>query len=254
MGYLKDKTCDPFRHEKALLIRSMLKHVPRLGWSAAALKRAAEETSIADAELIFASARAYDYVCAAFDVGEQQLAQDLQTAQQEEAWSSLPVREKIARGVRLRLEPWSEHRPAFRRALPIVMQPQHLLHTTRCLYETLDAIWRAAGDRSVDRNFYTKRAILALVYVPTLFFWLRDRSEGCAKTWIFLAKRIDKALVLGRKVSNLPASFWKKRTEQDNGKDRGKDRGKGKTPLRRLRLAAALLRATFVKGKMHAKP
>ena len=39
MGYLRDKTCDPFRQEKALLMRCMLKHVPRWGWSKAALLR-----------------------------------------------------------------------------------------------------------------------------------------------------------------------------------------------------------------------
>ena len=244
MGYLRDKTCDPFRKEKALLMRGMLRHVPRWGWSTAALKHAAEEVGVPDAELIFASACAFDYVCAAFDVGEQQLAQDLQTAQQEEAWAGLPVREKIARGVRLRLEPWSGERPAFRRAVPVVMQPQHLLHTTRYLYETLDTIWRAAGDRSVDHNFYTKRAILALVYVPTLFFWLRDRSEGCADTWNFLAKRIEQALSLGKRVGKFPGGFWRK----DSAK------GGGRAPWERLRLAAALLRATLVKGKMHAKP
>ncbi len=247
MSYLKDKSCEPFAQEKTLLMQSMLKHISQWGWSTTALRHAAEETSVADAELIFASARPYDYVCAAFDVAEQQLVQDLQTARQEETWATLPVREKIARGVRLRLEPWSDDRPAFRRALPIVMQPQHLLHTTRCLYKTLDTIWRAAGDRSVDHNFYTKRAILALVYVPTLFFWLKDRSEGCLDTWSFLAKRIDKALLLGRKMgkfpSHLPRKFWKKNA--DTG---------GKSPWKRLRLTAALLRATFVKGKMHAKP
>ncbi len=236
MTYLKDKDCDPFRSEKTLLIQSMLQHIPRFGWSTTALQHAAIELSIPDAELIFASARPYDYICTALDVGEQQLAQDLQTAQQQEAWASLPIREKIARGVRMRLEPWSNNRPAFRRAIPIVMLPQHLLHTTQCLYKTLDAIWRAAGDRSVDHNFYTKRTILALVYVPTLFFWLKDRSEGCTDTWNFLAKRIEKALLLGRKIGKFPSKF------------------PNTPPLKRLRLTAALLRATFVKGKMHAKP
>ena len=250
MGYLKDKGCDPFRDEKALLMRGMLRHVPRWGWSVVALRRAAEDTSVPDAELIFASARAYDYVCAAFDVGEQQLAEDLQKAQQGEAWSCLPVREKIARGVRLRLEPWSEERPAFRRAVLVVMQPQHFLHTTRCLYETLDKIWRAAGDRSVDHNFYTKRAILALVYVPTLFLWLRDRSEGCSDTWDFLAKRIDRALVVGRRMGKFSVKSFGK--PFCRGKDA--DKGGSRTPWQQLRLTAGLLRATFVKGKMHAKP
>ena len=249
MGYLRDKTCDSFRDEKALLVRAMLQHVPRLGWNVAALRRAAADVSVPDAELIFASARAYDYVCAAFDVGEQQLAEDLQRVLQEKEWSSLSVREKIARGVRMRLEPWSAARPAFRRAVPIVMRPQHMFHTTRCLYETLDMIWRAAGDRSVDHNFYTKRVILAFVYVPTLLFWLRDRSDGCTRTWVFLAKRIEQALVVGRKIGKFSGkSFCRGKSDSVGG---GMSGGGS---LRKLRMAAGLLRATFVKGKMHAKP
>ncbi len=43
---------------------------------------------------------------------------------------------------------------------------------------TVDAIWHAAGDRSADWSWYSKRAILAGVYGATLLFWLRDDSDG----------------------------------------------------------------------------
>ena len=234
MGYIRDDSDKPFLREKEQLIRAMLGYVPKHGWSNKALQAAALDCSLADAELIFPSARPYDFVCAAHELAERQLKQDLQRLQRQDSWAALPVRQKIALGVRQRLEPWNNERRALRRAIPIILQPQHFFHSTRCLYETLDKIWRAAGDTSVDHNFYTKRAILATVYLPTIFFWLNDNSNDCQNTWVFLDKRIEQALKLGRRLS--------------------KPLGGVKSPLANCRLMASLLKATFVKGSMSAKP
>ena len=40
-----------------------------------------------------------------------------------------------------------------------------------CTARTVDAIWHAAGDRSADFSWYTKRAILAAVYTATVLYW-----------------------------------------------------------------------------------
>ena len=61
-------------------------------------------------------------------------------------------------------------------------------------YNTVDVIWRAAGDTSTDFNFYTKRGLLAAVYASTVLFWLDDRSEDCAATWAFLDRRIAEVM------------------------------------------------------------
>ncbi len=234
MGYIRDDSDKPLLREKEQLVRAMLAYVPKHGWNIKSLQAAALDCSIADAELIFPSARPYDFVCAAHDLAEHQLMKDLQQLQQQDGWAELPIRQKIAKGVRQRLEPWNDERRSLRRAIPIILQPQYFFHSTRCLYETLDKIWRAAGDLSVDHNFYTKRIILATVYLPTIFFWLNDNSSDCHNTWGFLEKRIEKALKLGRRM--------------------GKPLGSAKSPLASLRLMASMLKATFIKGSMSAKP
>ena len=61
----------------------------------------------------------------------------------------------------------------------------------------MDSIWYAAGDRSTDYNYYTKRLLLAGVYSSTLVFWLNDRSEGGAASWAFLDRRIDEVMKVG---------------------------------------------------------
>ena len=105
--------------------------------------------------------------------------------------SSLKVRERIALGVRVRLEQNAQHREAIRRALALLALPFNGLLASKLLYRTVDAIWYAAGDTATDFNFYTKRALLAGVYSSTLLFWLNDRSENFAATWAFLDRRIE---------------------------------------------------------------
>jgi ubiquinone biosynthesis protein COQ9 len=66
-------------------------------------------------------------------------------------------------------------------------------------------MWRAAGDRSHDYNYYTKRGLLAGVWTSTLLFWLNDRSEGSEATWAFLDRRIEDVM----KVPKLTAPLKK---------------------------------------------
>ena len=62
----------------------------------------------------------------------------------------------------------------------------------------MDAIWHAAGDRSADFSWYTKRAILAAVYSATVLYWLRDTSEDDAATLAFLDRRLAGVGRIGR--------------------------------------------------------
>jgi ubiquinone biosynthesis protein COQ9 len=68
----------------------------------------------------------------------------------------------------------------------------------RCTYRTVDALWSASLDRSVDLSWYTKRISLALVYSATLLFWLRDDSEDDAPTMAFFDRRVAGLRALGR--------------------------------------------------------
>jgi ubiquinone biosynthesis protein COQ9 len=66
----------------------------------------------------------------------------------------------------------------------------HARQAAGCTARTVDAIWRAAGDRSADFSWYTKRAILTAIYGATLLFWLRDSSDADAATLAFLDRRL----------------------------------------------------------------
>src|SRR3546814_369976 len=116
---------------------------------------------------------------------------------------AMKVREKIAAGVRCRLEAVAAHREAVRSGLAFFALPQNAAAGLASLYRTVDAIWYAAGDRATDYNFYTKRALLAGVYPSTLLYWLNDRAEGFAAPWAFLDRRIGEVLKVAGQLGKI---------------------------------------------------
>jgi len=169
------------------LLVAALPHVPFDGWSEKALAAAAAELEI-DAE----EARH------AFPGGPVALVtyhaayadRRMEEALNEADLAEMRVRERIAHTVRLRLEQNAAHREAIRAALPILAQPANGPHALTSLYRTVDTIWFAVGDKTTDFGFYTKRALLAGVYLSTLLYWLNDGSEDSQATWAFLDRRI----------------------------------------------------------------
>lgn len=190
-----DRPGDRARAEKTAqqdaVIRAALPNVPFDGWSTRTLEAAAEAAGLerAAAHRLFPAGPS-DAVAHFRRLADRLMIADLAARDLAE----MKVRERIATGVRLHLERWTPHREAIRAALAVSPLPAYAGDSLRGWYGTIDAIWRAAGDRSTDYNFYTKRGLLAGVYAATLLYWLNDRSEGCAATWDFLDRRIADVL------------------------------------------------------------
>ena len=175
-----DETRDP-------LLVAALSHVPFDGWSEKALAAAAAEMEIDPEE----ARHAFPGGPIAVVVYHAAYAdRRMEDALEEADLAAMRVRERIAHAVRLRLEQNAAHREAIRAALPILAQPANGPHALASLYRTVDTIWFAAGDKTTDFGFYTKRALLAGVYLSTLLYWLNDRSEDTKATWAFLDRRI----------------------------------------------------------------
>ncbi len=119
--------------------------------------------------------------------------------------AGMKVRERIRTGVRIRLQKHTGTPDSARRALSLLALPLNAVLGAKLLYRTVDAIWYAAGDASVDFNFYTKRATLAGVYSATLLYWLNDRSEGGEATWAFLDRRLEDLMQIEKFKSQVRA-------------------------------------------------
>ena len=169
--------------QRAALIEAMLPDVPFDGWSRAALRAAARRIGIpaAEALALFPDGPA-DFAACFSRWADSRMLDRLEALPLDE----MRVPERVALAVNTRLEivePWRE---AVRRALVILALPQNTLLAMRLLYETIDGIWYAVGDRATDFSFYTKRATLAAIYAATLLYWLEDHSPGSVDTRAFL--------------------------------------------------------------------
>ena len=92
--------------------------------------------------------------------------------------------------VLLRLEIAQPDKDAIRRAVSVLAMPTNAKLSAKLLYETVDSMWRAAGQRDTNFSFYTKRGTLAAVYSATMLAWLADHSSNLEKTIGFLDRRL----------------------------------------------------------------
>ena len=83
-------------------------------------------------------------------------------------------------------------------------RPAEVPHSLKNYARIADIIWRrAAGDTSVDFNWYTKRGVLMGVYVATELCMLTDSSQDKIDTWEFLDRRIEDVMVLGKQTGSV---------------------------------------------------
>ncbi len=127
---------------------------------------------------------------------------------------AMRVRDRVAAGVKARLQVVTPYREAMRRLLAYLTLPQNAPMAARQTWRTVDEIWYAAGDDAADFNYYTKRSLLLPVYTTTVLYWLNDDSDGMAATWDYLDRRISDVLKvpalkarIQKALSSLPGPF-----------------------------------------------
>ncbi|HET6468266.1 MAG TPA: COQ9 family protein [Geminicoccaceae bacterium] len=122
----------------------------------------------------------------------------------------LPVRRRIARLVRARLEAFAPHREALRRAAVARSLPTSIGTAGRSIWRTVDLMWQLAGmpgGAGEGWSWYTRRASLAGVLVSTYLYWFEDPSDDHADTWAFLERRIEDVMRIGKARGRLQDMF-----------------------------------------------
>lgn len=158
------------------------------GWSEEAVRAAADQVGLdADAALFAFQGGAIDMIDAWIAAIDAKMA----AAFTAEQLAAMKIRERIRSLVQFRLDTIGWQQEALRRALAIMAMPQNAPRALRLGWRSADAMWRLAGDTSVDYNYYTKRTILAGIYAATLAVFADDKSDDFADTRAFLDRRID---------------------------------------------------------------
>ncbi|MFK8040518.1 MAG: COQ9 family protein [Rickettsiaceae bacterium] len=82
----------------------------------------------------------------------------------------------------------------------------------KCALKTCDEIWRCAGDKSTDWNYYSKRSILLSIYLRAILIYIADESDESAITKTFIRDSLDNTVKFGKlkktiklpKISEMP--------------------------------------------------
>jgi len=176
---------------KAKVLGAALPHVVFDGFSDTVLARAAKEAGVVK-----------DRLAQLFPDGPLSLVEAFSNsadAAMEQSLAAMDlkamkIRARIAAAVMARIEAVRPHKEAARRAAAFLTLPPHAALGAKLVWNTVDSMWRAAGDTSTDFNFYTKRGILAGVYTSTMMRWFTDTSADESETAKFLADRIENVM------------------------------------------------------------
>ncbi len=168
-------------------IAAALPFVPALGWSAAALRAGGGPT----ADLLFPGGAA-DMVETYIAFADQRMVEAARAMTDNQRLS-----QRVRTLIETRLSQAEPEKQAVRRAASVLALPGNARAAARSLARTVDTIWYAAGDRSADFSWYTKRAILASVYSTTLLFWLNESTDH-ESAMAFLDRRLAGVARLGK--------------------------------------------------------
>jgi ubiquinone biosynthesis protein COQ9 len=179
--------------ERDTAIEAMLPHVPFDGWTKKALAMGLADAGMPadEVDLLFPLGTA-DMVATFCDWADRRM---------EDAAASLNeprLSRRVKAVMALRFVQNAPYKEAIRRAIGVLALPGNGRTALGCTARTVDAIWYAAGDRSADFSWYTKRAILTAVYGSSVLFWLRDTSADDADTMAFLDRRLAGVARIGR--------------------------------------------------------
>ena len=166
------------------LLDATLELAPDMGWTRAALDRAAEKACLSVGRALLSAPNGVPDVLEAFGKRAARAA-----GQGVIAADNQKVRQKVRAGVKGWLAAMDAHKPAVKRA---AATPANLLTGPKGLWAAADAIWSALGDKSTDYNWYTKRMTLVAVLGSTLTAWLGTDDE--AEIDAFLDRRIENVM------------------------------------------------------------
>lgn len=168
-------------------LAAAVRRAPREGWTSAMLRRATEEAGAAPelAESLFP--RGPVSAVEAWSAATDRKVEELAAAS---GMAGLRTPERVRRAVEIRLRLAEGDREALRGALALLALPWNAPAALRITARTASSLWYAAGDRSADFSWYTRRATLAAVYSATIAFWMSPRAPDLDEVLAFLDRRL----------------------------------------------------------------
>jgi ubiquinone biosynthesis protein COQ9 len=109
-------------------------------------------------------------------------------------FTQMKIRDKIKTLVKIRLEINQKYKPQLQKLIHFYLHPKNTLLAFKTSYKAADLMWKIAGDNATDFNFYSKRIILAKIYIRVLLCFVKDNSDNNYRTLALLESQIEKVM------------------------------------------------------------
>ena len=162
--------------------------VPKFGWSRETLLHCAKKQKLSTPNL------ALMFPSFEYDVLKYLIAQNNSLVEKNYNSfnnSRLKTRDKIKTIMELKFDSNAYLKDALPEMLKFLLRPGNIFMSIKMLHQNSDFIWKLAGDKSNDFNYYSKRGLLSIVYLATLIYWLNDKSNKGIGTKNFISKSVD---------------------------------------------------------------
>ena len=172
------------------ILKAALELVPKTGWDEVLLDSVLKKLSkkISPEEmLVFTSVK--ELVSFHLHKNDEVMLHELQKIDVTE----LKIRERIKRALLIRFV--QADKGVVEKTVKFLANPSNSDLAFKSLSNSCDKIWVWAGDDSTDFNYYSKRSLLAAVYMASLMYYLQ--SDDKDRLEIFIEERINDILKLG---------------------------------------------------------
>ncbi len=89
----------------------------------------------------------------------------------------LPVHKRIRKILLSKIDIMKKEKIFYKKIFLNLLLPNKHLSLPNQFYKSIDQMWFIAGDTSVDFNFYTKRLILAGIYLRIILFFFNNNNQ-----------------------------------------------------------------------------
>jgi ubiquinone biosynthesis protein COQ9 len=185
---------------KLRVVQEAMKEVPFSGWTINVLREACYTCGVEDQMSILFP----DGINSLVEAYCQYLDEEMLKRCLAEDLTEMRVHQKVKFAILKRLEVMMRYKAVASKTVSFLAFPMHAALATRTTWRVVDVIWReVVKDKSTDFNYYTKRGLLAGVYVSTLIYWLADDSPEHEATERFLEARIRNVLTIGKGIHQI---------------------------------------------------
>jgi len=187
--------------EQKLIIDKLIRVIPFEGISDETLLKVCTNLNLPNSFCKFQNG-----IYSALEYIAEDLNNSMETQLQNSNLENMKVRERIKLAIHMHLSNYAKlpnYREFLKNILSFSVLPKNTYFSSKLLYKTANTVWYGIHDQSTDFNYYTKRGILAGVYLSTILFFIKDYSEDFEDTLSFLDRRINNVMIFEKLKTRL---------------------------------------------------